>query len=242
VRHIVGKTAVVTGASSGIGAAVARALGEAGAKLVLAARRKERLDALVAEIEASGGVAVACPTDVTDEDQVDALFEGARSRFGRVDILVNNAGIADHTPTDQLTLARFREVMDANLTSAFLCARAAFKQMMAQGRGRIINVGSLSAKVSRENTPAYTASKFALEGFTRSLAVDGRKHGIAVGIFHPGMVATELVPGMFDRDPRLFSPASATADAILAMCNLPDHLNWLEGLMLPLEVPFIGRG
>lgn len=170
------------------------------------------------------------------------LFETAMERFGRVDILINNAGIADATPTDALSLTRWRAVIDTNLTSAFLCARAALRIMKPQRRGRIINIGSLSAKVPRADSAAYTASKFALEGLTRSLAVDGRAHGVAVSIFHPGMVVTELAPGMDEMPPEMMSDARDTADIVLHMARVPDHLNFFEGLMLPLAVPFLGRG
>jgi NAD(P)-dependent dehydrogenase (short-subunit alcohol dehydrogenase family) len=150
--------------------------------------------------------------------------------------------MADHCPTAELTLERWRQVIDTNLTSAFLCSREAFKVMKPQGRGRIINVGSLSAKVPRQDTAAYTASKFGLEGLTRSLAVDGRAFGIAVSIFHPGMVVTELVPGMDQAPSEMMSDAGDTADAIVHMAAVPDHVNFLEGLMVPLAVPFLGRG
>ncbi|MGE5722671.1 MAG: SDR family oxidoreductase [Sphingomonadales bacterium] len=237
-----GKTVVVTGASSGIGEATALAFAAAGAKLVLAARRADRLRTLAARIEEGGAEAIDVPTDVVREEEVIRLFDKAAARFGSVDILINNAGIADHCPTEALTLERWRQVIDTNLTSAFLCSREAFKIMKRQGRGRIINIGSLSAHVPRPETAAYTASKHALEGLTRSLAVDGRDCGIAVSIFHPGMVITELVPGMAEAPAEMMSDARYTADAIVHMASLPDHLNFFEGLMVPLKVPFLGRG
>lgn len=239
---LTGRVAIVTGASSGIGEAIAEAFGSAGATVVLAARRAERLRAVTARIAAGGGTAIDVPVDVTREEDVVRLFETAMARFGRVDILINNAGIADATPTDALSLTRWREVIDTNLTSAFLCAREALKIMKPQRRGRIINIGSLSAKVPRADSAAYTASKFALEGLTRSLAVDGRAHGVAVSIFHPGMVVTELAPGMDQAPAEMMSDARDTAEIVLHMARVPDHLNFLEGLMLPLAVPFLGRG
>lgn len=236
------RVVVVTGASSGIGEATARAFAAAGACLVLAARREERLAALAGELEKAGAAVLPVPTDVTDERQVEGLFECARARFGQVDVLVNNAGIADSTPTHDLTLERWQQVIDTNLTSAFLCARAAFRIMRPQGRGRIINVGSLSARVPRADSAAYTASKFALDGLTRSLAVDGRAHGIAVSIFHPGMVVTELAPGMAQAPAELMSDPADSAAVIVHMADVPDNVNFYEGLMVPLKVPFLGRG
>jgi NAD(P)-dependent dehydrogenase (short-subunit alcohol dehydrogenase family) len=233
---------IVTGASSGIGEATALAFAAAGAKVVIAARRAERLKALAAQIEGAGRTAFAVPADVTREEDVLRLFASAVERFGRVDVLINNAGIADARPTDALSLERWRQVIDTNLTSAFLCSREALRLMKPQGRGRIINIGSLSAHVPRPDSAAYTASKFALDGLTRSMAVDARGHGIAVSIFHPGMVMSELAPGMAAAPAELMSEASDTADILVHMASVPDHLNFLEGLMLPLKVPFLGRG
>lgn len=236
------RVVIVTGASSGIGEATALAFAAAGARVVLAARRAERLAALAERIAAIGGTALAVVADVTREEDVAHLFARAVEDFGRVDVLVNNAGIADATPTDDLTLDRWQAVIQTNLTSAFLCSRAALRLMKPQGRGRIINVGSLSAHVPRPHSAAYTASKFALDGLTRSMAVDARDHGIAVSIFHPGMVVSELAPGLATVPEDLVSDPADTADILLHMASVPDHLNFLSGLMLPLKVPFLGRG
>ena len=237
-----GRVVLVTGASSGIGEATALAFARAGARVVLAARRGDRLADLRVRIEAEGCTALDVATDVTDESAVAALFGAAITAFGTVDVLINNAGVADGCPTDELPLERWRRVIDANLTSAFLCSREALKVMKRQGRGRIVNIGSLSARVPREHSAAYTASKYGLDGLTRSLAVDARAHGIAVSIFHPGMVVTELAPGMDKAPAELMSDAGDTAEVIVHMASVPDHLNFYEGLMLPLAVPFLGRG
>lgn len=237
-----GRVVVITGASSGIGAACAHAFAARGAKLVLAARRAERLDALVADIEAGGGEALAVATDVTDEAAVDALFAAAMARFGRVDVLVNNAGIADSTPAEEASLALWHRVIDTNLTSAFLCARAALRVMRPQGRGRIINVGSISARVPRAQSPAYTASKWGLDGLTRALAVDARSDNIAVSIFHPGIVATELGGGMSSLPDDLVARPEDAADIVVHMADVPDHLNFYETLLVQNKIPFLGRG
>src|SRR6187399_1984035 len=141
VSILQGRVAVVTGASSGIGHACAVAFAEKGAKVVLAARRAERLEKLVAQIEAMGGEALAVATDVTDETAVQNLFDLAVERFGTVDVLINNAGIADSTAIYEMPLEVWQQVIATNLTSAFLCSRAAFRVMKGKGRGRILNIG-----------------------------------------------------------------------------------------------------
>ena len=242
VDYVRGKVVVVTGASSGIGAAVADQFAAAGARMVLGARRLDRLENMVSDIIAGGGDAVAVACDVRVEADVRALFAAGLNRFGRIDVLINNAGIADHTPTAELDLARWSEVIDTNLTGAFLCAREAFRIMLRQGAGRMIHIGSLSAQVPRPDTIAYAASKFGLAGLSHSLAIDGRAQGIASSIFHPGIVGTELVRGGVERDPTTLIGPDVAARAIVAMADLPDHVNFVEGTMLPLTMPFLARG
>jgi len=237
-----GRVVVVTGASSGIGEACAAAFARKGARVVLAARRADRLEALVARLGEAGAEAMAAATDVTDEKSVTQLFSNVMDRFGRVDVLVNNAGIADSTPADELELALWRKVIDTNLTSAFLCGRAAIRIMKNQGRGRIINVGSISARVPRAESPAYTASKWGLEGLTRALAIDGRAHDIAVSVMHPGVVATELAPGTAEKPVELTADPADIADIIVHMADMPDHLNFYEALVVQNKIPFLGRG
>jgi len=237
------RVVVITGASSGIGEACGAAFLEKGAKVALAARRADRLEALAAGLVERGGEALAVATDVTDEASVAALFEAAMARFGRVDVLVNNAGIADSTPADELELALWYKVIDTNLTSAFLCARAAIRIMKPQGHGRIINVGSISARVPRAESPAYTASKWGLDGLTRALAIDGRAHNIAVSVMHPGIVATELGGGApSNRPAELTAQPRDIADVIVHMADMPDHLNFYEALVVQNKIPFLGRG
>jgi len=236
-------TAVITGASSGIGAAVARALAAGGAKLVLAARRLDRLDALAGELRASGCDIITHATDVTSERDVAALFEAAE-RFSPVTLLVANAGVVSHMPTADCTTAHWEEVLGVNLTAAFFCCREAFRVMKPRGRGRIINIGSLSAQTPRENTIAYTASKYGLEGLTRSLALDGRAHGITASIIHPGSTITELMGATTNTKP----PSDKTMDArhvaelIAMMAAVPDEMNLLTATLLPIAQPYLGRG
>jgi NAD(P)-dependent dehydrogenase (short-subunit alcohol dehydrogenase family) len=237
------KVAIVTGASAGMGEAIAAAFAGAGARVVLAARRRDLLDSVAGRIRESGGTALAVPTEVTDEAAVAALFREAVAAFGRIDILVNNAGVSVNVPTDELTLADWRRVIDVNLTGAFLCSREALRVMKAQGGGRILNIGSVGAKVPRRDAAPYTASKFALEGLTRSLALDGREHGIAASIIHPGNTATSFgrQGTSVVRQEGAMTPADV-ARVVLLMASLPATVNLLETIMLPVSMPFLGRG
>ena len=237
-----GRVVVVTGASSGIGEACAVSFVEKGARVVVAARRAERLSALVERLEGLGGEALAVTTDVTSEADVDNLFAKAVERFGAIDVLINNAGIADSTPVNEMPLELWSRVLETNLTSAFLCSRAAFRVMKDKGRGRILNIGSISARVPRQNSPAYAASKWGLDGLTRSLAIDGREFNIAASIFHPGIVATEIAPGAVKLPDDLTADPKDIADVIVHMCDIPDHLNFYEGLVVQNKIPFLGRG
>ena len=237
-----GRVAVVTGASSGIGEACAIEFVNRGAKVVLAARRIERLEGLVAKIEAMGGEALAVATDVTDEQAVANLFAQAVEKFGTVDVLINNAGIAENTPVHETSLEQWMQVINTNLTSAFLCAKHAWPIFLKGGHGRIVNVGSISAKVPRSECPSYTASKFGLAGLTHALAVDGRDSNIAVSIFHPGIVATEIMPGSVKLPDDFAATPEEAAGIIVHMCDMPDHLNFYEALMVQNKLPFLGRG
>jgi NAD(P)-dependent dehydrogenase (short-subunit alcohol dehydrogenase family) len=242
VSILQGRVAVVTGASSGIGEACAVAFVEKGARVVLAARRAERLSALVERLEGLGGEALAVTTDVTSESDVDNLFARAVERFGTVDVLINNAGIADSTAVYEMSLDTWHSVIETNLTSAFLCSRAAFRVMKDKGRGRILNIGSISARVPRQNSPAYAASKWGLDGLTRSLAIDGREFNIAASIFHPGIVATEIAPGAVKLSEDFAASPEDIAGVIVHMCDIPDHLNFYEGMVVQIDLPFLGRG
>jgi NAD(P)-dependent dehydrogenase (short-subunit alcohol dehydrogenase family) len=196
------RIAVVTGAGSGVGRAVTLALLAEGWSVVLAGRRAEALTQTLARVP-DGGVAapktLAVPTDVTRSTAVDALFAAAVDRFGRVDLLFNNAGtFGTPRPVDELPEEEWRAVVDVNLTGAFLCAQAAFRTMRRQSPsgGRIINNGSVSAQVPRPHSVAYTATKHAITGLTKSLSLDGRAHGIACGQIDIGNAATEMTVRM----------------------------------------------
>jgi NAD(P)-dependent dehydrogenase (short-subunit alcohol dehydrogenase family) len=191
------RVAIVTGASHGLGRGIAEALARAGAKTVLAARRTEALEDVASGIRQAGGVAMPVATDVTREEQVYRLFDKVQGTYGRLDILVNNAGVAAHKPIEDITLGYWQEVLDVNLTAAFLCSREAIKVMKGQvpQGGRIINIGSVSAKTPRPDSLPYTATKFALQGMTHQLTMDGRKYGVVASILHPGARSAAFRPG-----------------------------------------------
>ena len=238
------RVAVVTGASSGIGVAIARTFAGAGVKTVLAARSVDKLEAVAAEIAGSGGTALACPTDVTSEPQVVRLFERTMAAYGRVDLLVNNAGLADHIPTVDLTLADWRRSIDTMLTGPFLCGREAMRIMVKQKRGRIINIGSVSSRRPRPHTIGYAAAKFGLHGITQSMALDGREHGITVSIIDPGVTESHLAGGASRpaRPPTQMMKAEEIAEIALLIARLPDETNLMEAFVLPIGMPFLGRG
>jgi len=247
------KVAVITGAGTGIGSAAAVALAQAGYAAVLAGRTLETLETTRAEIESSGGTALSVATDVTDAASVRALFDQAADRFGRIDVLFNNAGmnIPPALP-DELALEHWNRVMATNVTGVFLCVREAFSRMRTQSEpgGRIINNGSLSAHVPRPASLAYTASKHAITGITRSVALDGRRFNIACGQIDIGNAATDMaVPmsgGTRQADgsiqPEPLMPVEAVARAVVYMASLPLDANVLHMTVMATAMPFVGRG
>ncbi|HLI67066.1 MAG TPA: SDR family oxidoreductase [Caulobacteraceae bacterium] len=245
-------TALVTGAGSGIGRAVAVALAGQGWRLALAGRRLEALQETAALIGRPDDVMVS-PTDVGDEGQVDALFAAIQVLFGRLDLLFNNAGTgAPPQPIDELPVAQWNRVVAANLTGAFLCARGAFRMMRAQDPrgGRIINNGSISAHAPRLYSAPYTATKHAVTGLTKSLALDGRGFDIACGQIDIGNAETPLTArmaqGALQADgslrPEPVMDVSHVADAVLYMAGLPLNANVLFMTVMANQMPFVGRG
>ena len=245
------KVAIVTGAGSGIGAATALALAGEGWRVVLAGRRSEAL-AAVAGQDAAGRLHPV-PTDVTDEASVRALFGEAVDACGRVDLLVNNAGrSAPALEIDELPLSEWQAVVAVNLTGAFLCTREAFRVMRAQQPqgGRIINNGSLSAQVPRPMSAAYTATKHAVTGLTKSTSLDGRPYGIACGQIDVGNAATEMTErmalgvrqadGSVRPEPRM--AVEDVARAVVYMAGLPLEANVANLTVLATAMPFVGRG
>ena len=248
-----GGIALVTGAGTGIGRATALALAEADWTVVLAGRRPEPLEAVAQTIRAGGGDALAVPTDVTDEDSVEALFEEVRRLYGRLDLLFNNAGLfSPAVPFEDLTYAQWRQVVDITLSGVFLCTRAAFRLMKAQDPmgGRIINNGSISAQTPRPNSAPYTATKHAVTGLTKATALDGRKYNIAVGQVDIGNAETDMVSrmktGVPQPDgsirPEAVMDVAHAARAVVHMASLPLDANVLFMTVMATKMPFVGRG
>ncbi len=248
-----GKVAVVTGAGSGIGRAAAVALCGAGFEVVLAGRRQATLDETAHGCATAPGRALALQTDVTDAAAVARLFAKTQTEFGRVDVLFNNAGAsAPAVPIDDLTPAQWQAVVDVNLTGAFLCAQSAFRLMKAQRPmgGRIINNGSISAAVPRPFSAPYTATKHAITGLTKSLALDGRPFDIACSQIDIGNAATEMTEpmavgayqadGSIKPEPRM--DVAHAADAVVYMALLPLSANVQFMTLMATKMPFIGRG
>lgn len=189
---LVGKTAIVTGAGRGLGRAMAVALAEAGADVSLAARSKDQLEAVTAEIDQRGRRALSVPTDVTDATAVQNLVDTTVAQLGRLDILVNNSGVIDSTPLLEQDPAEWDRVMDTNIRGTYLATRAAGVHLVAQGSGKIINVASNFAFKGVANHAAYCASKAAAVSFTRVMAVEWARHGVQVNALAPGYFATDL--------------------------------------------------
>jgi NAD(P)-dependent dehydrogenase (short-subunit alcohol dehydrogenase family) len=245
-----GKVALVTGAGSGIGRAVATGLAGAGYRLALAGRRLAPLEETAA---IAGGNPLVIPTDVTDERAVAAMVEKTLGQHGRLDVIFNNAGTtAPPMPTDELPLDAWRRVIDTNLTGVFLCAQAAFRAMKAQDPqgGRIINNGSIAAVTPRPHMAAYTASKHAVTGLTKTLALEGRRYNIACGQIDIGNVQTNLGINMsggtlqadFTLKPEPTFDVKHVAEAVLYMAGLPLSANVLNMTVMASAMPFVGRG
>lgn len=246
------KVAVVTGAGTGIGKAVALALLKDGYRVALAGRRKEPLEQTVAD---SGAVerALAMPTDVSDPESVRALFIETKQAFGRLDLLFNNAGInVPATPLEELSFEQWKSVVDINLTGVFLCTQEAIKLMKDQNPrgGRIINNGSISAHTPRPNTAPYTATKHAITGLTKSTSLDGRKYDIACGQIDIGNAMTDLAAKMAKGVPQANGTIAVeplmdvqhVASAVVYMASLPLDANVQFMTVMATKMPFVGRG
>jgi NAD(P)-dependent dehydrogenase (short-subunit alcohol dehydrogenase family) len=245
------KVALVTGAGTGVGRAVALTLMKAGYALVLSGRRREPLEKTAGA--GKGAKSIAVPTDVGDPASVKYLFAKAKETFGRLDLLFNNAGIgAPAIPLEDLTYEQWKAVVDTNLTGAFLCTQEAFRIMKAQTPrgGRIVNNGSISAHAPRPFSAPYTATKHGITGLTRSTSLDGRAYDIACGQIDIGNAATEMTERMKSGVPQ---PNGSTmvepridpqhvADAVLYMASLPLDANVLFLTVMATKMPFVGRG
>lgn len=246
------RVAIVTGAGSGIGKAVALTLLRDGYRVVLAGRRPEAL-AQVAELGGRPDASLVVPSDVTRPESVRALFDAAVECFGRVDLLFNNAGVsAPSVALEELSLEHWRNVVDTNLTGMFLCLQQAFRVMKAQSPagGRIINNGSISATAPRPNSIAYCATKHAVTGLTKSASLDGRQYDIVVGQIDIGNAATGMVQRMATGVMQAHGEVAVeplmdveiAAQSVLYMASLPLQANVLFHTVMASKMPFVGRG
>jgi NAD(P)-dependent dehydrogenase (short-subunit alcohol dehydrogenase family) len=244
------KIAVVTGAGSGIGRAVALALAKVGYTLVVAGRKLPPLEDVVRE---AGAGAIAVTTDVADRSSIEALFARVAKEFGRLDLLFNNAGTGSApAPLEDVTFEEWKSVIDTNLTGAFLCTQAAFRLMKSQQPrgGRIINNGSISSTTPRPRMVAYTASKHAISGLTKTTSLEGREHDIACGQIDIGNTATALATPMahgtlqadMSLKPEPTFDVKYVADAVVYMASLPLEANVLFMTVMATKMPFVGRG
>ena len=247
------KVAIVTGAGTGIGKHSALALLQEGYAVALAGRRKELLEATAAEGKSAGSRALVVPTDVSDPASIRALFAKTKEAFGRLDLLFNNAGIgAPPVPLEDLPYEKWKAVVDTNLTGAFLCTQEAIKIMKSQQPrgGRIINNGSLSAHAPRPNSVAYTSTKHAMTGLTKSTSLDGRKYDIACSQIDIGNAATEMTArmakgvmqanGSVEVEPTM--DVQNVARAVVYMASLPLDANVQFLTVMATKMPFVGRG
>ncbi|NYT37628.1 SDR family oxidoreductase [Allopusillimonas soli] len=247
------RIALVTGAGSGIGKAIALALMGEGYAVALAGRRPEPLEQVAQAGRELGGEALVVPTDVSDRQAVDALFDAIRRQYGRLDLLFNNAGVFAHSVSlEELEFEEWQRAVDINLTGAFLCTQGAFRLMRDQNPrgGRIINNGSISAHAPRPNAVSYTATKHAITGLTKQTSLDGRKYDIACGQIDIGNAASDMtsimsrgVPqadGSTRPEPRM--DVQHVAKAFLYMASLPLEANVQFMTVMATKMPFIGRG
>jgi NAD(P)-dependent dehydrogenase (short-subunit alcohol dehydrogenase family) len=245
------RIAVVTGAGSGIGRAVARALASEDYTVVLAGRRADSLAETAADVPA--GRTLVVPTDVADPESVRTLFTRTEEAFGRLDLVFNNAGIgAPGAPLDELSLEQWRSVVDTNLTGVFLCTQHAFRIMKTQTPrgGRIINNGSISAHAPRPNSAPYTATKHGVTGLTKSTSLDGRKYDIACGQIDIGNADTPLAARMAKGVPQANGEVAAepvmdvqhVARAVVYMASLPLDANVQFMTVMATKMPYVGRG
>jgi NAD(P)-dependent dehydrogenase (short-subunit alcohol dehydrogenase family) len=242
-----GKVAIITGAGSGIGRAVALAFLADGYRVTLAGRRAEGLEKTASEAGAAAAKALVVAADVTDPASVRALFKKTQEAFGRLDVLFNNAGVsAPGVPLEELPHEQWSRVIATNLTGAFLCTQEAFRLMKSQlpRGGRIINNGSISAHTPRPNSAAYTASKHGILGLTKSTALDGREFDIACGQIDIGNARTELAAQLSAKSasPEPLMDVKEVASAVLHMASLPLEANVLTMTIMATKMPYVGRG
>jgi NAD(P)-dependent dehydrogenase (short-subunit alcohol dehydrogenase family) len=246
------RVALVTGAGSGIGKSAALAMLKDGYHVALVGRRKEMLEKTAAE-SGAGDRALVLPADITKDDQVKEVFAKTRAAWGRLDVLFNNAGMgAPAVPMEDLSIAKFRQVVDLNLVAMFMCTQEAIRIMKAQvpRGGRIINNGSISAHVPRPMSVAYTATKHAVTGLTKCISLDGRKDDITASQIDIGNASTDLAARMAQGVPQAdgsikpepLMDVTHVGNAVLQMANLPLDVNVQFMTIMATKMPFVGRG
>lgn len=214
-----GRVAVVTGGGRGIGAATARLLAATGARVIVAARSTDEIEAVAEEIRGSGATAEAVPCDVSDAAAIDRLREAAEARFGTVDILVANAGLASSAPLARIELGEWNRLFAVNATGPFLCAQAFVPGMVARRWGRIVNIASLAGRTGAPYIAAYASTKHALVGLTRALAAELADKGITVNAVCPGYVDTPMTDRSVERIVEKAGVAAEVARAKLVAAN-----------------------
>jgi len=238
------KTAIITGAGTGIGRGIALKFAENNFNLILASRNVDNLNKVKKDCDLlNNDSSYVIQTDITDEKSVDNLFSESKSRFGKIDVLINNSGVFDGGAIDEMSVETWDKVIGVNLRGAFLCLRQAMKLMKSQKYGRIVNIGSISAQVPRLNSAPYTTSKFGLTGLTKAAALEGRDFNVVVSIVHPGNVITELRANRGEnKDIEPMMEPQDIAELVFLTVNLPSNVNLLESVMLPNTQLYVGRG
>jgi 3-oxoacyl-[acyl-carrier protein] reductase len=238
VTSLNGKVALVTGAGRGIGRAIAISLAKSGCRLILAARTREQLDVVRETIRTNGGEAVAIPTDLTRDDEIERLVENSSKEWGSVDILINNAGWGKRAPVIRANVEDWDQTLRLNLRTPMILAHKLLPAMIAKGEGAVINIGSVSGKTGEANGAAYSASKFGLIGFTQSLYDEVREHGIKVSVILPGFVDTPLIPPNRQLDRSKMIQADDVAQAVHYVLSSPNASCPVEITVRPQRSPY----
>jgi 3-oxoacyl-[acyl-carrier protein] reductase len=238
VNNLDGKVAIVTGAGRGIGKAVSVSLAKAGCRVVLAARTREQIEAVQKEILSKGGDALAIPTDLTADEDIQRLVEESQAKWGAVDILINNAGWGKRAPVVRASLTDWDQTFRLNLRAPMVLAKALLPNMIAKREGAVINIGSVSGKTGEANGAAYSASKFGLIGFTQSLFEEVREHSIKVAVILPGFVDTPLIPPNRQLDRSKMIQADDIAQTVLFVLTSPATCCPLEITVRPQRTPY----
>ena len=238
VNNLEGKVAIVTGAGRGIGKAISVSLAKAGCRVVLAARTRDQVEAVQKEILSQGGDALAIPTDLTMDEDIQRLVEESQAKWGAVDILINNAGWGKRAPVVGALLSDWDQTFRLNLRAPMVLAKALLPNMIAKREGAVINIGSVSGKTGEANGAAYSASKFGLIGFTQSLYEEVREHSIKVAVILPGFVDTPLIPPNRQLDRSKMIQADDIAQTVLFVLTSPATCCPVEITVRPQRTPY----